>query len=245
MSVMKNRFITGFICGAVAFGAIGAFAAQYVANDNPFPIQLNGKDIIIEGYNINNETYFKLRDIANAVGGFSVDFQNDTIILTNDGYVSEMPSITLTDSDIEYLSEFALKMPAFNSEDINTENFIHDFILYMHSGTETYDLVSASDYMWSESKIKEEYKDIFGIDMAPYTPAEGSVKYNDGYYIILMGNIGDERTVYSNTIDTFDGVDVVFKHTDSTNSDFGTITCHLKSASNENGYVITSITRNN
>lgn len=63
---MKNRFITGFICGAVAFGAIGAFAAQYVANDNPFPIQLNGKDISIEGYNINNENGYIITSITHS-----------------------------------------------------------------------------------------------------------------------------------------------------------------------------------
>ncbi len=80
---MKKRFITGFVSGAVVFGMLGAMAATYVANDNPFPIKLDGKDVSIEGYNIDDYTYFKLRDIADAVGGFEVDFKDDTILLTS------------------------------------------------------------------------------------------------------------------------------------------------------------------
>ncbi len=79
---MKKQFIIGYIAGALTFGAIGAFAVGLTANPNPFPITLNNSSISMEGYNINGSTYFKLRDIADSVGGFSVDFANDTIILT-------------------------------------------------------------------------------------------------------------------------------------------------------------------
>lgn len=91
---MKKQFIIGFTTGAVIFSAVGAFAGQYIAIENPFPIQLNGQNIQLEGYNIEGSTYFKLRDIADAVGGFTVDFQNDTIQLAKDGYVYDnSPSI--------------------------------------------------------------------------------------------------------------------------------------------------------
>ena len=79
---MKRNFIAGFLCGAVIFGAAGALAASLTATPNPFPIKLNGNDVSIEGYNIEDSTYFKLRDIADAVGGFEVGFEDDTIILT-------------------------------------------------------------------------------------------------------------------------------------------------------------------
>ncbi len=79
--------------------------------------------------------------------------------------------------------------------------------------------------------------------MPDFYPTEGNVRYNNGFYIISMSNLGDEKCVFSNTINTSDGLDVVFIHTDSTNSDFGTITCHIKPYDNENGYIITSITR--
>ena len=81
---MKRNFIAGFVSGALIFGAIGAVASGLIANPNPFPIKLNGNDVDIEGYNINDNTYFKLRDISKAVGGFDVDFVDKTIILTTE-----------------------------------------------------------------------------------------------------------------------------------------------------------------
>lgn len=81
---MKRNFITGFISGAVAFTMVGAFAAgTFTATPNVYPIQLDGKDVNIEGYEINDYTYFKLRDISKAAGGFDVDFKDDTIVLTS------------------------------------------------------------------------------------------------------------------------------------------------------------------
>jgi len=80
---MKKDFITGFVSGAVMFSMVGAFAAGLVANPNIYPFQLDGKNISIEGYNIGNYTYFKLRDIADAIGNFDVDFNNDTIVLSS------------------------------------------------------------------------------------------------------------------------------------------------------------------
>ncbi len=80
---MKKNFITGFVSGAVAFGVVGAMAANMVTTPNSFPIKLNGQDVSIEGYNVDDYTYFKLRDIADVVGGFDVNFQDDTIVLTS------------------------------------------------------------------------------------------------------------------------------------------------------------------
>lgn len=84
---MKTNFVAGFLSGAVFFGTVGVLAAGLVANPNPFPVQLNGNDVYIEGYNIEGSTYFKLRDIAEIVGDFDVDFNNNTIQLSKDGYV--------------------------------------------------------------------------------------------------------------------------------------------------------------
>lgn len=86
---MKKRFIAGFACGAVLFGTIGVFAVQYVAVENPFPVWLNGEEVKIEGYNINDNTYFKLRDIADAVGSFDVDFYENTILISTENHLIE------------------------------------------------------------------------------------------------------------------------------------------------------------
>ena len=81
----KKELFVGIIIGSV-LTATGAFAVQYVATDNPFSVQLNGQNVNIQGYNIEGSTYFKLRDIADVVGGFTVGFENDTIVLAKDGY---------------------------------------------------------------------------------------------------------------------------------------------------------------
>lgn len=83
---MKKDLIIGIIIGSCLTAAVGVAATSLTATSNPFPIQLNGNNVSIEGYNINNNTYFKLRDIADVVGGFSVGFNDNTIQLSKDGY---------------------------------------------------------------------------------------------------------------------------------------------------------------
>lgn len=80
---MKKQFIAGVVTGGLVFGALGVFAGQYVATDNPFPVEYNGNSVRINGYNIDGSTYFKLRDVADVVGGFTVDFADNTIKLNS------------------------------------------------------------------------------------------------------------------------------------------------------------------
>ncbi|MBR0470899.1 MAG: hypothetical protein IJJ55_06765 [Clostridia bacterium] len=94
---MKNKFITGVIIGGLLFGTAGAFAVQYVATENPFPVHLNGKNVSIEGYNIEGSTYFKLRDIADIIGGFDVGFDGTTIQLAKDGYSYSSDNVSNVD----------------------------------------------------------------------------------------------------------------------------------------------------
>lgn len=79
---MKKNFITGFVSGAVAFTMVGAVAANMVTTPNTHPVKLDGKNVNIEGYNVDGYTYFKLRDISDAAGEFDVDFKDDSIVLT-------------------------------------------------------------------------------------------------------------------------------------------------------------------
>ena len=76
-----KKFICGFLCGAVLCTVIGAFAVNSIY-ENPYKITVNGVEKSIQGYNIDDYSYFKLRDIADAVGGFNVGFDNDTIVLS-------------------------------------------------------------------------------------------------------------------------------------------------------------------
>lgn len=76
-----KKFILGFITGGIICAAVTGIAVEYAVTANPYPVKVDGQAAAIEGYNINDSTYFKLRDVADAVGGFSVDFKDDTIVI--------------------------------------------------------------------------------------------------------------------------------------------------------------------
>ncbi len=89
-----KKFILGTLTGAALCLSISALA-NLEATPNQFPIKLNGKEISLEGYNINGSTYFKLRDIGDKIG-FGVDFADNTINInmanTNINTVSAKPT---------------------------------------------------------------------------------------------------------------------------------------------------------
>lgn len=71
----------GILIGAIATLSITALA-DYIVNPNTYPVLVDGQEVGIEGYNINDNTYFKLRDIGDKMG-FSVDFADNTIIINS------------------------------------------------------------------------------------------------------------------------------------------------------------------
>ena len=77
-----KKFTLGFVIGGVVCSALTGFTVEYAVTANPFPIKVDGIAKSIESYNINDNTYFKLRDIADAVGGFTVGFTNNTITIS-------------------------------------------------------------------------------------------------------------------------------------------------------------------
>ena len=81
-----KKFICGLIIGVIISSLVGVCAVNSIY-ENPYKIFVNGEEKQIQGYNIDDYSYFKLRDIADAVGGFDVNFSNDTIQLSKDGYV--------------------------------------------------------------------------------------------------------------------------------------------------------------
>ena len=85
-----KRFTLGFIIGGVICSALTGFAVEYAVTANPFPIKVDGIEKSIEGYNINDSTYFKLRDVADAVGGFTVGFANNTITISTQAAPPEL-----------------------------------------------------------------------------------------------------------------------------------------------------------
>lgn len=115
---MKERLqgvITGVIAGIIITCSAGVLAAQYAATDNTFPITYNGNQVSLQGYNIDGSTYFKLRDIADVVGGFNVGFENNMIKLTgSNSNTVESPkadtnvSDNVNPSNIKYDTSFTL-----------------------------------------------------------------------------------------------------------------------------------------
>lgn len=94
---MKNikTLTLGILIGAIATVSITALA-EYLTVPNPFPIKVNGTETAIEGYNINDNTYFKLRDVADAVGGFEVGFSDNTITIDTGNVVKPEPTVAPT-----------------------------------------------------------------------------------------------------------------------------------------------------
>lgn len=92
-----KKFILGFITGGIICATLTGFAVEYAVTVNPFPVKVNGVESSIEGYNINDNTYFKLRDVADAVGGFQVGFTDNTITIDT-AAVCPIPTETPTAS---------------------------------------------------------------------------------------------------------------------------------------------------
>lgn len=77
----KKYFAVGLVVGITISLTCGAFAYQIKeAYSNEFPIVVNGKQVKMEGYNVDNYSYFKLRDIAKYTG-FEVDFKDGEILI--------------------------------------------------------------------------------------------------------------------------------------------------------------------
>ena len=331
--------------------------------ENPYKILVNGEEKQIQGYNIDDYSYFKLRDIAEAVGGFEVGFENDTIQLSKDGYVYNNPaidyskylgsysklggslgfywhldvteisedgivfefsydkegseyvsekavftdathavangkfifksadgsyseedmifnitledngivcndilfsfgtktnnsqsssSLTITDDIKNNLSDLCIRISDFNdSSTVKTKEFANNFIFYYYTGKSSsvskYDKSLNYDfdelfYGWSEDEVIRQYRLLFGQDMPIMTNdyEDRLYKYESGYYWVHASNYGDVKYEYINSVNTDDGIDVIFNHMDSEGYSFGTVTCHIVTADNENGYILTS-----
>lgn len=110
---MKERLqgvITGVIAGIIITCSAGVLAVQYAATDNTFPITYNGNQVSLQGYNIDGSTYFKLRDIADVVGGFNVGFENNMIKLTGNSNSNTVVSdnVNSNPGNIKYDTSFTL-----------------------------------------------------------------------------------------------------------------------------------------
>ena len=106
MKFKHKELFVGIVLGAMIFGGISIFADGTLnVYPNPFKITVNGVEKDIEGYNINEYSYFKLRDIGEQVG-FDVDFEEDTIMInTSTNAVTEnTPATSGTNDGFNYVT---------------------------------------------------------------------------------------------------------------------------------------------
>ena len=155
-------------------------------------------------------------------------------------------AFVLDDNAKSFLAKQGYVIPYFTQNDLKSEDFVKSFIFYYY--TEGYGADMSTQYKngyfeWSENSVRDTYKLLFGADMPEYHPTDnGSVLYENGNYKISVSNRGDGRYEFISAENVGDGMDVVFKNTDSTGTDFGNVTFRLVPTDNANGYIITQKT---
>lgn len=180
---MKNikTLTIGIIIGAVAALSITALA-EYITTPNPYPVKVNGQEVQVEGYNINDSTYFKLRDVADAVGGFSVDFADNTIIVnTNRGEGVPTPTPVPTSTDTPGAEPVANAKATPNPKlgEDNVVFFTENGYEFTSDGLPIYVLDSGNKYVTTEY-----IKMVYNFEENGYEFAVGRICDSD-YNVVL------------------------------------------------------------
>ncbi len=115
---MNKNFVTGFVTGGIICAAVTGFAVEYAVTANPYPVKVNGVETTIQGYNINDETYFKLRDVSAAVGGFEVGFENNAIIVNTPNKPTPAPTPAPTSTSAPVSSVKPTPNPKLGQEEL-------------------------------------------------------------------------------------------------------------------------------
>lgn len=185
-----KKYIAGIATG-VLLSCTVALAVNYTATENVFPVKLNGNDVSISGYNIDGSTYFKLRDIADVVGGFDVDFQNNTIQLAKDGYVYDNSQV-IADNGVENaLEQYAIKnLTSLYQEDLDVTYHDVKYKLADLSGDDIPELIAVGIqdnslyymevYDYNDGNIKKIYS---GHCQGYHGGSAFPVLYEGNYYI--------------------------------------------------------------
>lgn len=106
MQFKHKEFIIGIVLGGIIFGCTPLLADEVLnVYPNPFKITVDGVEKDIEGYNINEYSYFKLRDIGEQVG-FDVDFKENTIMIDTKsiGSTGSTENDTINNTSFNYIS---------------------------------------------------------------------------------------------------------------------------------------------
>lgn len=134
--MIKRLIFISLILSFAAFGNICAFAETESVAHSSSAIDVNGTEVEIEGYNIEGNNYFKLRDIAAALSETNKNFQveydkdNDRVVITagknyepdgTENFEAEDPDnkqIKETVSEV-YFGENKIELKAYNVDGYN------------------------------------------------------------------------------------------------------------------------------
>lgn len=163
---MKNiKSITlGIIIGAAATLSITALA-EYIVVPNSFPVKVNGQTVQVEGYNINDSTYFKLRDVADVVGGFEVGFENNAIIVNTPSQPTPAPTTAPTAKpDLSPLPELPIERR--NGKEYVSAIDVNDML--KNIGLDKYSIIG-HDFYNNDNVLNPLMKDIplYEVDLIP------------------------------------------------------------------------------
>ena len=188
-----KKFISGLIVGTIITSIVGVFAVNSIY-ENPYPIFVNGEQKQIQGYNVDDYSYFKLRDIADAVGDFTVDFQNDAIQIAKDGYVYEnLKTTNILDS---YTPE------QYKDINIFLSNFSEALFPYGMNNPRTFDKNNPNygdliNFAYIHNLINNPYNVGYNYDtFEMYVTAEATDKTIDKYFGITLPHESAGRYVY-------------------------------------------------
>ncbi len=103
-------------------------------------ITLDGEPVLLSGYKINGNNYYKIRDIGSLIG-FSVDFKDPTVIIRTGGTVSDNPN-SAADAPLSYTfngkgNGHSVGMSQWGAYAMSKQGFTYDQILkFYYTGIE-------------------------------------------------------------------------------------------------------------
>ncbi len=170
--MIKKLIFISLILSFAAFGSICAFAETDSTAHSSSAIDVNGTEVEIEGYNIEGNNYFKLRDIAAALSETDKNFQveydkdNDRVVITagknyaadgTENYEPENPDnkqIKETVSEV-YFNENKIELKAYNVDGYNYVKLrdvasMMDFALMYYAETKSVSFITDMKYAESQ-----------------------------------------------------------------------------------------------
>ena len=185
-----KRFICGFLIGAMLFGAIGTFAASYVANPVSFKVLVNGEEFTSDPppVEINGRTYLPLRAIGDALG-VPVNW-NQELFQAEVGIVSNVSSNTSSSNYISYKEkpwcpDFGRWVGKTPYADFANDDGSHSYV-YLSNGITTSEIDGYCELLKSNGFEMRNIENGYAFANANKTHIMGMTWGTDGHILVLV-----------------------------------------------------------